>query len=53
MLKKTVAMIFESLLWIVLLTVLLIAGNYLPPLFGMMVNWELIVPAEEVDQDNG
>ncbi len=46
-------MILESLLWIALLTVLMIAGNYLPPLFGMMANWELIVPADEVDKDNG
>ncbi len=46
-------MILDSLLWIVVLTLLMIVGNYLPPLFGMMVNWELIVPAKEVETDKG
>lgn len=46
-------MILDSLLWIVVLTLLMIVGNYLPPLFGMMVNWELTVPAKEVETDKG
>lgn len=46
-------MILESLLWIALLTLLMIVGNYLPPLFGMMVNWELTLPAREVEQKDG
>ncbi len=40
-------MIVESLFWIALLSVGMIAGAYLPILFGMMVNWDLTIPEEE------
>ncbi|GEM_PF-3827586 len=40
----------DTLLWSVVLSALLLLGIWLPPLFGMAVNMELIVPVKEAQR---